>query len=235
MSRYLAYLILINMVANVLLYVPTILIEYRIRGSVAAVLLSVVIGTMMMTLFVKGLEKFPGKSFTEIMKFSFTNKLNYAIVPLISTFWLIAGLITILSYTNINIRYFNPEIPPIASLVLFLVFCLTIMLMPSRKVLYFIEIMVLISLPFIIVVFYKAVSDKHIQWDSIRIVLNTWNQLPNAVTIAAASYVFTGYINLVIFSKMIKTKLKAYQIMLVASFGLANLMMTFLTRSVFTA
>ncbi|MCI3919651.1 GerAB/ArcD/ProY family transporter [Paenibacillus sp. TRM 82003] len=228
MNRYVAYMLITNMLGNILFYVPLVLLEHRMDGAVLSVVLASLLGTGLFYVFTKSLAAFPQRSVAEIFEQAFSKSWNYVLLPVLSLFWFSAGIISILSFTNLNIRFFNPELPPTASLVLFLVFVCLITLMPSPKILFFVEIMLIITAPFILFIFYKTVSNDQISWDSVLVVLKSWDHAPDFASIAAATYAFSGYVNLVVFHKYLKPKVKLWAVFGLLAVGLLNLATTFL-------
>jgi spore germination protein KB len=61
MNRYWFYLILENMLVNVIVFIPHMLIEQRFDGMVQSILWGIPIGVAFIYLFMKSLSKFPGK------------------------------------------------------------------------------------------------------------------------------------------------------------------------------
>ncbi|PTY78524.1 hypothetical protein B5V88_09320 [Heyndrickxia sporothermodurans] len=53
MNRYFLYLVLINMLINVIMFVPKILIEYRFDGTVMGILIAIPISLSLTFLFIK--------------------------------------------------------------------------------------------------------------------------------------------------------------------------------------
>lgn len=68
MSRFYYYLILINMVANIIASVPAILLHYHNDGAVISMLLSIAAGVLLVTIYTKFFLKYPGKTLPELLE-----------------------------------------------------------------------------------------------------------------------------------------------------------------------
>lgn len=64
------------------------------------------------------------------------------------------------------------------------------------------EMGLIINTPLILFILMKSVRSENISWDAIRTIANYWNQMPQLAPVAAASYIFTGYINFSIYNRL---------------------------------
>ncbi|PLS18696.1 hypothetical protein CVD28_06110 [Bacillus sp. M6-12] len=91
------------------------------------------------------------------------------------------------------------------------------------------EITMLAALPFIGFIIFKSLSSDYFYPVHIKRILQfTW-QMPNYSSIAAASYIFTGYINLVIINRNIQAKEILYYFWVIPVLGSLILAFTYLT------
>ncbi|WP_286231695.1 hypothetical protein [Neobacillus mesonae] len=229
MNRYYLYLIVLNMLINVIMFVPKILIEYRYNGAVMGMLVAIPIGFGLNLMFTKAIIRFPEKGFPEIFATAGGKRwfitLLFGIISF-STFS--AGLISLLGFVDILRRFVNPEMPFLYLLSIFLFGILMIIRFPTDRVMYLLEIVLFLNTPLIVFIIFKAFTSEYLVWDSILEVGTHLFVRPSIKSIAAAAYVFSGYTNLLIFNRIIKGKVKAWNFLIVLFLGLINLFTTFL-------
>ncbi|AZU61772.1 hypothetical protein [Neobacillus mesonae] len=228
MNRYYLYLILINMLINVIMFVPKILLEYRYNGAVMGVLIAIPIGFGLNIMFTKAITKFPEKGFPEIFAAAVGKRwLITLLFGIISLTTFSAGLISLLGFVDILRRFVNPEMPFLFIISIFLFGILLIIRFPTDRVMYLLEIVLFLNTPLIVFIIFKAFTSEYLVWDSILEVGTHLFAMPSLRSIAAAVYVFSGYTNLLIFNRIIKGKLKAWNFFVVIFMGLFNLFTTF--------
>ncbi|MFC4798585.1 GerAB/ArcD/ProY family transporter [Neobacillus sp. GCM10023253] len=228
MNRYFLYLILINMIINVIIFVPKILIEYRYEGAVMGMLIAIPIGFTLACLYSKAITKFPGQGLPEIADKFFKHRwltiLHFGSIQLTA---FSAGLITLVGFIDILTRFINPEMPRLLLLTIYLIAILFIIQLPTERVMYILEIILFMNTPLIGFIVFKAFTSDYLSWDSILEVGTHLFDRPSLKAIAAASYVFSGYANLVIFNRVIKEKLKVWNFIIIFFMSLFNLFTTF--------
>ncbi|WP_423802032.1 hypothetical protein [Neobacillus sp. SAB-20_R2A] len=228
MNRYFLYLILTNMLINVIIFVPKILIEYRYEGAVMGMLIAIPIGFTLSFLFSKAITKFPGLGFPEIADKYFKRRwLKFLFFGSIQLAGFSAGLITLVGFIDILTRFINPEMPRLLLLTIYLIAIIFIIQLPTERVMYILEIVLFMNTPLIGFIVFKAFTSDYLSWDSILEVGTHLFDRPSVKAIAAASYVFSGYANLVIFNRVIKEKLKAWNFVIIFFMSIFNLFTTF--------
>ncbi|CAM4099238.1 GerAB/ArcD/ProY family transporter [Lederbergia lenta] len=201
MSRFIFYLILVNLITNMIAITPRILIIGSKSGTVLAIVLALVIGMVLTYTIVRLFSQFPGQGLPEIMKKTMPKWISTPILLFFSLAWYFAGLIVILIYTVITIRFLTPEMP---IFVIFLAFLLIVtygVYMSTDKILYFSEIVFIISMPFIFFVLLKGYASTDLNWDYIRVAALHINHLPNYTSFSTSLYIVIGAANLVIFNR----------------------------------
>ncbi|GHH96797.1 GerAB/ArcD/ProY family transporter [Neobacillus kokaensis] len=227
MNRYYLYLILLNMLINVIMFVPKILIEYRYNGAVMGTLIAIPIGFSLNVLFTKAITKFPEKGFPEIFARSRKRWIINLLFGIISFAAFTAGLISLLGFVDILRRFVNPEMSFMYLLSVFLAGILLITKLSTERVMYLLEIVLFLNTPLILFIIFKAFTSDYLVWDSILEVGTHLFTKPSLKAIAAASYIFAGYTNLIIFNRIIKGKIKGWNFIMVFFLGLFNLFTTF--------
>ena len=229
MSRFYYYLILINMVANIIASVPAILLHYYNEGSVISMLLSVAAGVFLVTLYTKFFLQYPGKTLPELLEKTTSKWFYLPFVFLLAVLWFVAGLITLITFTFLLIRYLSPEMPII-------MICLTLLfvvifgcIMKTDRILYTVEMILIITSPLILFIFFKAYSSKSLNWDFVKEAALYINQLPNWHSFSACFFLFLGAANLFIFNRFFtdKQKFGFRQIMFIVLISIGTLFTTY--------
>ncbi|WP_066064869.1 GerAB/ArcD/ProY family transporter [Neobacillus soli] len=227
MNRYFLYLVLLNMIVNVIIFVPKILIEYRYNGAVMGVLIAIPIGIALNYFYSTAINRFPEQGLPEISANSKHRWLKIIHFGSIQLIWFSAGLITLVGFIDILVRFINPEMPKLALLVIYLAAIFLIIQLPTQRVVYFMEIVLFFNTPLIAFIIFKAFANDYLSWDSMLEVGTHIFERPSIKSIAAATYCFSGYSNLIIFNRVINGKLKVLNFIAIFIFGVFNLFTTF--------
>ncbi|MFJ5712948.1 GerAB/ArcD/ProY family transporter [Neobacillus sp. NPDC093127] len=227
MNRYYFYLALLNMLINVIIFVPKILIEYRYKGAVMGVLIAIPIGIALNYFYSKAITKFPEQGLPEIAANSKHRWLKILHLGSIQIIWFSAGLITLVGFIDILSRFVNPEMPKLSLLAIYLAAIFLIIQLPTERVMYFLEIVLFLNIPLIGFIIFKAFTNEYLSWDSMLEVGTHLFERPSLKSIAAATYCFSGYANLIIFNRVIKGKLKIWNFIVIFFIGVLNLFTTF--------
>ncbi|WML44163.1 GerAB/ArcD/ProY family transporter [Neobacillus sp. PS3-40] len=227
MNRYFIYLILLNMLTNIIIFVPKILMTYRFEGAVLGILIAIPIGLALCFVFNKAMSKFPEQGLPEILNHFNNRKIKIAILVCFSCIWFSAGLLSLLGFVDIVKRFINPEISEILLAVLFLGAICFVAQLPSQKVMYLIEIILFINVPLTFFIVFKAFTSKYFSWDSVFEVGTHIFMRPSFTSIAAATYAYSGYLNLLIINRLFKNKIKGKNYFIILFLVIFNLFTTF--------
>nr|WP_211184382.1 GerAB/ArcD/ProY family transporter [Paenibacillus lemnae] len=187
---------------NLVNFVPRILIGDRFDGAVMGVMLAIPIGMLFMYLFVRMITKFPGQGFPEIFAKYLPGWLGKLILFLLAFVWFSASSVTLVGFMDVTGRYISPDVSPYTILIGFLaVVCLGAR-RSSESILYALEIILFIMVPLIVYMTYRAISSPYFQWDAVKQVLTYFWTAPTLTSVAAATYIFSGYANVVIFNRV---------------------------------
>lgn len=229
MNRFYYYLILINMVANIIASVPAILLHYHKDGSVSSMILGAIAGVILITIYTRFFISFPGMTLPELLQKTTSKWFYLPFVFSLAVLWFTAGLITLTTFTFLLIRYLSPEMPIIQ-------ICLTIILavifgcvMKTERVFYTIEVLILITCPLIFFIFFKAYSAQSLNWDFVKEAALYINQIPNYHSFSACFFLFLGAANLFVFNRFF-TKKQTFglkQIVILVFISIATLFTTY--------
>jgi len=202
MIRYFYYLILLNMLANIVLFVPGILIARRFEGSILSVALSVPIGYVLTRIFMRALAAFPGQGFPEILRSTVPSWFGKPVLLLFIFMWISAGSLTLVTFTDTITTFINPDIPNWLTLASLLCIVALIARLSSDSVLYTMEILLVLSAPMILWILYKSMLNPSFRYDAVFEIVSHYRHWPTLDTLAAATYIFTGYVNMIIFNRL---------------------------------
>lgn len=226
-SKYFYYLFLMNALINIINFVPRVLLYTRFRGALPSIFISVAISSTIIYIFVKALRRFEGQGLPEILNAVMPRGIGVPLLFMLGVFWFFAGSITMLSFVDISLRYISPDISPYAVIIGFLLVVGLCCRLDSDSILYGLETLLLLVTPAIAYMLIKAFMNPLFSWDAVmQMITYMWTR-PKFVSIAGATFVFSGYINLVIFNRSFK-KLNPRHLWLIPVFGLLILLLTFL-------
>lgn len=221
MNRYLYYMIFLTMLISSVGYVPNILFTHKTGGSVISLFIAPIISGAFMLIMIHSLSKFPNKGLPEILENGMPKWLGKPFLLLLGIMWFWAAIAGILSLVVITLRYINPDIPDSTLVILFTIFTVWIIRFKSTTILYSLEILLIFSVPIILFIMFKSYSSNQVTWNSVIEASNYIFHYPNWNTIAATTYSFTGYVNMIIFNRVFKGRFTVLPFlgMLLVGFG----------------
>ncbi|MFS0839831.1 GerAB/ArcD/ProY family transporter [Paenibacillus sp. 1P03SA] len=224
-NRYVYYLIAINALISLIIYVPRILLQHRFEGAWTSILLSVVISSLLIRGFTKMLVPFTRQGFPELMERSLPKWLNIAVQLLMIALWFFVGAVTLLSFVDITLRYISPDVPAFLVMLGYLiVVCWACTLNPA-SILFGLEILLVLNCPIVAFFIIRAITSPMFDWDAVLQTFTFSLQWPSFQAVAAATFLFTGYINLVVFNRVFeKFHMRGY--LLISLSGLLLLLLT---------
>ena len=226
-SRYFYCLFLMNSLINIINFVPRELIDRRFDGALVSILIGTIFGTLFVYIFTVLIAKFPGKGFPEIFTPLLPKLLVKPLLVFFAGLWCVAGGVTLLSFVDITLRYISPDSSPYTVVFSFLILVCICCRFDSLSLLYGLEIILFVTLPLIVYGIVKALINPDFNWDSVlQITTYIWHK-PDLMSLSAATFSFSGYINLAIFNRVFHG-LKLKHVWILAVEGLLVLLLTFL-------
>jgi len=226
LSRYFFYLFLICMLINTIFFVPRILLEEREGGAIMALAAGTVVGTLLAVVFTWAIQQFPGEGAAELFSRLMPAWIRIPLLLFFSGMWAIAGAIILIAFSFITNRYLSPET---GHTLLLLCFCGLSSWAATRRPLTIInvlEVTILVNLPVVLFIMYKSVSHPLLSLDSVKLYTDYIPQMPSWTALAAATYPFTGYINLAVYNRLYK-ELRIRHLWLIPLVGSAILFVSF--------
>lgn len=207
MSRFLFYLILINMMTSMVSLTPRILIAGSGSGTIVSLVLALIVGIVMTYIIVSLFSHFPGQGLPEILKAYAPKWFAKPVLLFFGIAWYAAGLFTLTVYTIIIIRFLTPNMSMYTIVLTFVIVVTFGVFMKAHNILYMSEIIFIIFVPFIVFVQMKGYLSRDLNWDYVRISLMGINHLPDYGAFTSSLFIVIGTANLVIFNRVF-TKLK---------------------------
>ncbi|MBS4175143.1 GerAB/ArcD/ProY family transporter [Bacillus sp. FJAT-49736] len=225
MNRFFYYLIIVNMITNVLTFIPRILLNERLTGGLLAIPIGTIVGMGLMYFFIKQISKFPGMGLPEILEKYLPKWFKNIYIFFNGFMWFYAGIFTLLSLITITKVFISPDMSGFLITGMFLLLLCFYILMPSKKVLYATELIIILNTPFILLILIKAIFNEYFSWDAVRIFLTHYRELPSWSAISAATFIYFGFANLIIFNREFQ-KINLKWLWLIILFGLQVLLVT---------
>lgn len=227
-NRYLYYLVFLNMLVNVVVFVPEILIRDRFNGALMSVFIAVPISTALLFWFGKSLVQFPKQGLPEIFGRYLPKWLSIGLLLFFAAMWFLTGMILLLDYTKITKDFISPDVSKVTLIGLFLVLVCLAARLKSSTLLHATEILLLLTAPIILFILGKSVMNEDMSWDAIFEIGTNVLQTPTVDSLAAATFVFTGYTNMIIFHRVFGNEFRFRHLGIIASFGFLILLTSFL-------
>lgn len=197
---------MLTMMLNIIINVPSILIQDRFDGIIMSILCSLLIGSLFVFLFTIAMSKFPQKGLPEVFHEKLPAFIRNPYLAFLGIMWMAAGAFALISYSYVIKLYLNPDM----NLKVILTFLLLVIIFGATKktdsILFLIEIIVLTATPLVVFILFKSFTSKYFYTEHIfKMLHNIW-QMPSFSSISAATYIFIGYINLAIINRYIDCK-----------------------------
>ncbi|AEI44105.1 GerAB/ArcD/ProY family transporter [Paenibacillus mucilaginosus] len=228
-SRHFYYLVLLNALINVINNVPRTLINHRSQDVMTALLLSIPAGLLMLYFTSRSVMKLGNETLPERL---YRLLPKWAAPPLLFGFafvWYMAGSITLLSFVDITLRYISPDTSKYLIMSGFLAVVIYSARMKSNAILFALETLTVLMIPFMAFFLGKTMLNPGFSWDAVlKTVRSGWG-FPTFEAMSAATFIFTGYTNMAVFHRAFKSfKLKLRHLWIIAVPGVMTLLTSLL-------
>ncbi|WP_426446756.1 hypothetical protein ACP26L_23135 [Paenibacillus sp. S-38] len=228
-SRHFFYLVLLNALINVINNVPRTLINHRFQDVMTSLVLSVPVGLLMLYFTSRSVMKLRDETLPERL---YRLLPHWAALPVLLGFafvWYMAGAITLLSFVDITLRYISPDMSKYLVMSGFLAVVICSARMKSYSILFALETLTVLMVPFMMYFLGKTVLNPDFSWDAIlKTVRSGWGT-PTFEALSAATFIFTGYTNMAVFHRAFRGfKLKLAHLWLIAIPGVLTLLTSLL-------
>ena len=211
---------------NIMLFVPQLLVQYRFRGTVPAMLLAVAYGCIVPVVTAKCFGRFPGMGLPEIAQRFLPRWAVNVMLAYGFAIWGAAGIIVVYIYAELMRMFFYPDMNPYANLALMVGASAWAATRSTRTVQFVQEIVMLLSVPLIFLILLKAIFNQNLNWDAIRVAAGYVNTPPSFVAFCAATILYTGFLSLAVFNRSL-TSAKIRFLWIIPLFGTFFLLVSF--------
>ncbi len=215
------------MLANVIAFVPRILLDKRFDGAVMSLLAALPISLVLMGLMIRSMQAFPQRGLPEILQDYLSPWLVHIFMGFFGIMWYAAGAVTLYYFADVSVRFINPEMSTVQTMFLYCTVLVFLIQLQSRKVLYLLEILIILQVPFILFIMVKASFNQYVLWDSMLEAATYIFHPPHIVALSAATYMFTGYLNIVVFNRVFEKPASMRLLWIVGPVGMLNLLTTY--------
>ncbi|OBR68517.1 hypothetical protein A7K91_09980 [Paenibacillus oryzae] len=227
MNRYFFYLFLFVALMNIMIFVPHILNDNRFDGSVAAILISPIFGSIMIYMFTNALSRFPGQGLPEIFSQYFPRWFTTAYMIFYAMMYWFSSTVVAMAFAVLINRFFNPDANVLIIMSIIVLASGYAATRSTLTVMLLIEIIIILNVPIILFIIFKMVTSPQLNLDSIHVVANYVWHWPSLASLAAATFIFTGYINLSLFNRLFPPNFRFKFLWMYPILGLIILLVTF--------
>ncbi|MDD7795882.1 GerAB/ArcD/ProY family transporter [Clostridium sp. 'White wine YQ'] len=201
MKRYFFYLVFINSINNIIIFLPRVILHDQYHGSIMAIIFSIPFGTILLYLFMKSIINFPNKAFPEILSITLPRWAQISIMLFICSLWYISGFFMLLALIQMVQRFIFFKMSEYILLAVLVLVLLWAIRTDGLTIFHSLEIFLVIIVPMILFIFAKAIFNHYFSWDScLEVVTHTFS-IPTLTSYAVTTYMFTGYTDMLIFNK----------------------------------
>lgn len=210
-----------------MLFVPHILIVHRFSGAMMSLVVAVPIGMTLLWFFTSSLSNFPGETIPDLMRRVLPKWVISSYVVFITVLWYLAGAFTLLSFAEITKRFLSPESSQFVILLLFVLLVVMVCPLKSKSMLHGLEVLFVFNTPIIALILLKSTFNQNMEWNAVFEVGTNLLTLPDWSSLAAATYIFSGYANLVMLNDSMRIQLKKRHYLYISIFGAGTLLTSF--------
>ncbi|MBA3921810.1 MAG: GerAB/ArcD/ProY family transporter, partial [Nostocaceae cyanobacterium] len=210
MNRYVFYTIWCNLLTIGFLFVNRLLLDDRFNGSITAILLSTIVGSLFLIFFSKALEQFPKQGLPEIFNLFFPKWVTIPLIFFFSIMIITEGCIILGVISLIITRFLLPNLASSGILVLFFLAIGWGASRSSKTVLSALELILIITTPLLYFIFIKGMFNPVLEWNAVKVMKNYIWMVPKWRSIAEASNTFSEFIALTIFNRIVPSKIKGW-------------------------
>lgn len=194
------------MMAVITTPIPRILLVQSQEGAICSMVIGTAAGMLFTYITIKFFIQFPGMDLIDLLQAHTSSLVRIPVTIYFAILWYIAGLITLIMTVFLLITFLTPEMSIYTITLSIVVTVFFGALLKSKSVLFTLEIVFILMIPFGILMFVKLYSASEVAWDQARLALMYINRMPQYSSITATFFMFLGCCNLVVFNRYFKEK-----------------------------
>ncbi|OXM15311.1 GerAB/ArcD/ProY family transporter [Paenibacillus herberti] len=227
MNRYFYYSFVMVAMLNLMLFVPSVLLSERTTGAVSSMLVAIVVGTLTAYAATSALARYPGRGVPEILRLRLPEWIVKMILAIYAFMFFFASSFALIAFTILLNRVLTPDLPVWNLMLILGVLCIYGSTRSSMTLLFMMEITILLLTPLVLFVLFKGFRSPDVAWNAIYAVARYVNVPPTLSSIAAGTFIFTGYTNMAIFNRLNPPNFRLKGRWLIPLFGSGILLTTF--------
>ncbi|MCM3628374.1 hypothetical protein M3194_13460 [Paenibacillus glycanilyticus] len=222
--RYYYFLLYLNFIVCMIEFTPKLIYSGRYTGSLSSLMLALFVTCLMIILFERQMNRFSGQSIAQIMSGTLARFVQKSLFLCYFVLTYGAGLIFLISYTQIIHRFICPDMSSGLLFAVFLVLVLFASLLASKSILFMLEIIVIFQIPFMMIMILLFLLDSNIQVDFLLEAATYIRHWPAYQMIAAGAFLFNGYMSRLVFNEHLVSSKPKKQLPVVFIIGLLLLL-----------
>jgi len=225
MNRYLFYMIVLVFIALMSVQ-QVIFLDEAYRGSLMSILLAFIAGTGFIVWLTRLFSRFPNQGLPEIAHRWLPRPLAVPFLLVQSALWFATGVFPLLYMCEVAKRFIDPDYATNEPLALFLAVIVMFVNIHSLSLLYFIEIILVLTLPLLVVLCFKSYFSDQLMSYSMMEAASRILEAPTYGAFSAAVLLFCGCMGLVVFNRHIAPKVVNLWYLLLLSAGCFAFLLT---------
>lgn len=207
MSRFVYFLLISNMVANLIAAGPRILFAKSEDGAIITMIIALFFGIFMNWALISSLKAFPGKSLPQIFSMYLSKWISIPALLAFGVVWYVSGLQTLVTYIDILLRFLTPEMSVYIVIAMFVPMITFGIVMQSRNVLYTLELVFILLFPIAAYYVVKLYFAEQVNWEHVRLAMTFIDNPPDYTVFSTTIYLFVGAFDIIIFNSLLKKKM----------------------------
>ncbi|PIC76821.1 hypothetical protein CSV74_09610 [Sporosarcina sp. P19] len=207
MSRFVYFLLISNMIANLIAASPRIFFAKSEEGAIVTMIIALFFGVFMNWALITSFKAFPGKSLPEILSLYLSKWITIPALLLIGVIWYVSGLQTLITYIDILLRFLTPEMSVYLVIAMFIPVITFGVIMQSRNILFTLELVFVLAFPAAAYYVVKLYFAEQVSWDHVAIAMTFIDNPPDYTVFSTTTYLFAGTFDIVIFNSLLKKKM----------------------------
>ncbi|PIC99135.1 MULTISPECIES: GerAB/ArcD/ProY family transporter [unclassified Sporosarcina] len=207
MSRFVYFLLISNMTANLIAASPRIFFAKSEEGAIVTMIIALFFGVFMNWALITSFKAFPGKSLPQILSLYLSKWITIPALFILGVIWYVSGLQTLITYIDILLRFLTPEMSVYLVIAMFIPVITFGVIMQSRNILFTLELVFVLAFPAAAYYIVKLYFAEQVSWDHVGIAMTFIDNPPDYTVFTTAIYLFAGAFDIIIFNSLLNKKM----------------------------
>ena len=207
MSRFVYYLLISNMIANLIAAGPRILFAKSEDGAIITMIIALFFGVFMNWALITSFKAFPGKSLPQILTSYLSKWISIPAIIFFEVVCYISGLQTLITYIDILLRFLTPEMSVYLVIAMFIPVITFGVIMQSRNILFTLELVFILLFPVAAYYVMKLYFAEQVSWDHVRLAMTFIDNPPDYTVFSTTTFLFVGAFDIIILNSLLKKKM----------------------------